>query len=273
VEKVQAGEVYYECRDCGKYREPTRTALPILWFWDRKPRWWPGWGASPPDQLVSPNLLTVPAVVWSAGRVPRAGGIESRVASALTWKSTRRYALMASIVPSERLRRELEEIVAGAGGADDPIEAIGRLGARLILQQALEEELTEFLSRERYERRGEPIVYRNGYERATVRTTAGPLELERVGCINPVAGRARLQGDSGTAGRVNWGWREPRSGWGSFFAIRQTFERLHRHSIEALTLRRDSDAAELARQGRASSGDVTHVEFVLTNRFRKPRRQ
>jgi Transposase, Mutator family len=105
----------------------------------------------------------------------------------LTWKSTRRYALMASIVPSERLRRELEEIVAGAGGADDPIEAIGRLGARLILQQALEEELTEFLSRERYGRRGEPIVYRNGYERATVRTTAGPLELERVGCINPVA--------------------------------------------------------------------------------------
>jgi hypothetical protein len=69
---------------------------------------------------------------------------------------------MASIVPSERLRRELEEIVAGAGDADDPIEAIGRLGARLILQQALEEELTEFLSRERYERRGEPIVYRNG---------------------------------------------------------------------------------------------------------------
>jgi hypothetical protein len=38
VEKVQAGEVYYECRDCGKYREPTRTALPILWFWDRKPK-------------------------------------------------------------------------------------------------------------------------------------------------------------------------------------------------------------------------------------------
>jgi len=56
---------------------------------------------------------------------------------------------MASIVPSERLRRELDEIVAGVAGEEDPIEAIG-LGARLILQQALEEELTEFLSRERY---------------------------------------------------------------------------------------------------------------------------
>ena len=86
---------------------------------------------------------------------------------------------MASIVPSERLRRELQDLIAGVGEEDDPIEAIGRLGARLILQQALEEELSEFLGRERYERRGEPISHRNGYERVTVRTTAGPLELER----------------------------------------------------------------------------------------------
>ena len=86
---------------------------------------------------------------------------------------------MASIAPSERLRRELEELMAGVGEEEDPIEAIGRLGARLILQRALEEELTEFLGRERYERRGEPVAHRNGYERVTVRTTAGPLELER----------------------------------------------------------------------------------------------
>src|SRR6266542_1581699 len=86
---------------------------------------------------------------------------------------------MASIVPSERLRRELDDVVAGVGDEDDPIEAIGRLGARLILQRVLEEELSEFLGRERYERRGEPVAHRNGYERVTVRTTAGPLELER----------------------------------------------------------------------------------------------
>src|SRR6266508_3053452 len=86
---------------------------------------------------------------------------------------------MASIVPSERLRCELEELVAGVAEEDDPVEAIGRLGARLILQQALEEELSEFLGRERYERRGEPVAHRNGYERVTVKTTAGALELER----------------------------------------------------------------------------------------------
>ncbi len=86
---------------------------------------------------------------------------------------------MASIAPSERLRRELQDVVAGVGDEGDPIEAIGRLGARLILRQALEEELSEFLGRERYERRGEPIAHRNGYERVTVKTTVGPLELER----------------------------------------------------------------------------------------------
>src|SRR5712692_3058020 len=86
---------------------------------------------------------------------------------------------MASIAPSERLRRELHDLVAGAGDERDPIEAIGRLGARLILQQALEEELTEFLGRGRYERRGEPIAHRNGYEPVRVKTTAEPLELER----------------------------------------------------------------------------------------------
>jgi putative transposase len=56
------------------------------------------------------------------------------------------------IVPSDRLRRELDEVLAGVGEHDDPVEAVARLGARLIMQQALEDEVTEFLGRERYER-------------------------------------------------------------------------------------------------------------------------
>ena len=86
---------------------------------------------------------------------------------------------MASIVPSERVRAQLDDVLQGVGEEHDPIEAVGRLGARLILQQALEEELTEFLGRARYERTGEPAVHRNGYEPTTVKTTAGALELER----------------------------------------------------------------------------------------------
>ncbi|MGD0715450.1 MAG: transposase [Gaiellaceae bacterium] len=104
---------------------------------------------------------------------------------------------MASIAPSERLRRELEDVIGGAGEELDPIEAIGRLGARLILQQALEEELSEFLGRERYERRGVPVAHRNGYERVTVKTTAGPLELERPRLRNA----SRLDFASGIVGK------------------------------------------------------------------------
>jgi len=87
-------------------------------------------------------------------------------------------------------------VLDGVEGEADPIEAVGRLGARLILQQALEDEVTEFLGRLRYERTGDPISHRNGYERRTVKTTSGATELERRG-----AGRAGHPGlEPGIAG-------------------------------------------------------------------------
>src|SRR5215204_4335364 len=86
---------------------------------------------------------------------------------------------MARVAPSERFRSELDEALAGVGQAQDPVETVGRLGARLILQQALEDEVTEFLGRARYERAGEPVSHRNGYEPRQFRTTSGRVELER----------------------------------------------------------------------------------------------
>jgi transposase-like protein len=49
------------------------------------------------------------------------------------------------------------------------------------MQQALEDEVTEFLGRERYQRADGDggAVYRNGYEPRTVKTTSGSMELER----------------------------------------------------------------------------------------------
>jgi hypothetical protein len=41
---------------------------------------------------------------------------------------------MARVAPSERFRAELDEALAGVGQQQDPVETIGRLGARLILQ-------------------------------------------------------------------------------------------------------------------------------------------
>jgi hypothetical protein len=56
---------------------------------------------------------------------------------------------MEKVVPSERFRCELDEVLASVAGEGDPIEMVGELGARLILQQALEDEVSEFLGRGR----------------------------------------------------------------------------------------------------------------------------
>jgi putative transposase len=86
---------------------------------------------------------------------------------------------MEKVAPSERFRSELDEVLAGVGEEQDPIETVGRLGARLILQQVLEDEVTEFLGRRRYERAGETVSHRNGHEPRTVKTTSGAMCLER----------------------------------------------------------------------------------------------
>src|SRR5271155_5509818 len=86
---------------------------------------------------------------------------------------------METVAPSERFRYELDEVLAGVGSEEDPIETVGRLGARLILQQALEDEVSEFLGRRRYERREETVGHRNGHEPRTVKTTSGAVRLER----------------------------------------------------------------------------------------------
>lgn len=101
---------------------------------------------------------------------------------------------MERVSPSERLRRELEDVLAGVGQQEDPIEVIGRLGARLILQQALEAEVDQALGRARYERAAEVVAYRNGYEPTTIKTTSGPVTLERP--------RVRNAGEVGFASRI-----------------------------------------------------------------------
>ena len=102
---------------------------------------------------------------------------------------------MERVSPSERLRRKLEDALAGVGHEQDPIEVVGRLGARLILQQALEAEVDQVLGRARYERAEEVVAYRNGYELRTVQTASGPVQLSR----QP---RVRNAGELGFASRI-----------------------------------------------------------------------
>jgi putative transposase len=60
------------------------------------------------------------------------------------------------VSPTEQLRAEIDQLFAGSDGQgqlSDVLEEVARLGARLLLQSALEAEVTEFLCRNRYERR------------------------------------------------------------------------------------------------------------------------
>ena len=63
------------------------------------------------------------------------------------------------------------------------LEEVARLGAQLLMQAALEAEVSEFLGRDRYQRAAaSPDARpgsRNGYREVTVKTTAGPVTLAR----------------------------------------------------------------------------------------------
>jgi putative transposase len=63
------------------------------------------------------------------------------------------------------------------------VEDVARLGARLLIQTAVEAEVDAFLGRARYQRRAEvpdaPAGSRNGFCQTTVKTTAGPVTLDR----------------------------------------------------------------------------------------------
>jgi putative transposase len=90
------------------------------------------------------------------------------------------------VSPTEQLRAEIDDLFAQSdeeGQLGDTLEEVARLGARLLLQAALEAEVTEFLCRNRYERRTlakeARAGSRNGYGDLTVKTTAGPVTLKR----------------------------------------------------------------------------------------------
>jgi len=49
------------------------------------------------------------------------------------------------VSPTERIRAEIDELFGAEGDLGEALEKVARLGARLLLQTALEAEATEFL--------------------------------------------------------------------------------------------------------------------------------
>jgi putative transposase len=86
------------------------------------------------------------------------------------------------IPPSEQIRQQIDELLSkGIQTQDSPLNTLLRLGAQLVVQEALERETTERLGRAWYQHRrpGEPLRgHRNGYESGRLRTTEGEIRVQ-----------------------------------------------------------------------------------------------
>jgi putative transposase len=81
---------------------------------------------------------------------------------------------------AERIRVQIDELFASEQDLGQVLEQVARLSVRLVVQAALEAEVSEFLGRDRYARgERDRAGYRNGHTELTVKTTAGPVVLER----------------------------------------------------------------------------------------------
>ena len=89
--------------------------------------------------------------------------------------------------------REVYQDEEDANVVDDTLEAMVREGARRMLAAALEEEVSGFLGRDRYERGEEFRGYRNGYHRSrelTVGVSAVEVKAPRVSDV-PAGGNLK----------------------------------------------------------------------------------
>jgi putative transposase len=86
-----------------------------------------------------------------------------------------------TVPPSAEIQASIDKLLSSRM-VDDPsrmLSELARLGARLIIQRAVEEEFDSWLGRARYERRpgGAPGM-RNGFRPRTLQTGEGELRIE-----------------------------------------------------------------------------------------------
>src|SRR4051812_48027273 len=88
------------------------------------------------------------------------------------------YAVRRTVPPSAEIEAQIDRLLA-VGVGENPREALSelaKLGARLIIQRAVEEEFDAWLGRARYQRRPDaPPGLRNGYRPRRLQTPQGEL--------------------------------------------------------------------------------------------------
>ncbi len=89
----------------------------------------------------------------------------------------------ARVSPTDCIHAKIDGLFAQDRPLPEILEEVARLGAQLLIQAALEAEVTEFLGRDRYQRAAGAEDARpgsrNGYRDVTVKTTAGPVTVAR----------------------------------------------------------------------------------------------
>jgi transposase-like protein len=76
------------------------------------------------------------------------------------------------------LEQQIEELLAkGLGEGGEQLAELGRLGARLVLQRAVDEEVAAFLGRARYQRTPMATGSRNGTRPKPIQTAEGEINI------------------------------------------------------------------------------------------------
>ena len=81
------------------------------------------------------------------------------------------------IAPSVQIEAAIEAVLLDGISGPDHLSQLGRLGAQLILQRAVEEEVAIFLGRSRYQRTPEAAGSRNGHRPRRVQTAEGEIAI------------------------------------------------------------------------------------------------
>lgn len=81
------------------------------------------------------------------------------------------------IAVSARLEESIEALLVDGLTDSDQLSQLGRLGAQLILQRAIEDELAAFLGRARYQRTAQATGSRNGHRPRRVQTAEGEISV------------------------------------------------------------------------------------------------
>jgi putative transposase len=101
----------------------------------------------------------------------------------LTAKEQKGYThAMNRIPPSQKIGKKFEQLMSqGLDGEEDVTSMVVRLGIERVVQEMVEQEVTDYLERDHYQRRRpeqEHRGYRNGYEAGRIRTAEGEILVQ-----------------------------------------------------------------------------------------------